>query len=766
MIKQKTRISIADIKRAAEGRWIEILVNFGFTRDVLDGQHHPCPLCHGSDRFRYLDPAQGACFCNQCFREQNGDGIAAIVWLNGWSLNETLNAVADYLGLQPKENWAMDVVTDYALRKGIPLEAFRAFGARQAKRGKLTVCRVPMFDADRRQCSHQDFSTISADFLKGMSAKGKPAGLFVATWPAPGMKIFLTEGPKDAAALHSLGYVVVGTCGCKLSEKFIQVFAGCSVYLVHDLDAPGFESSQANAARLYGIANSVWIVRLPGQVKPTNGDGVREVLARAHGEHDLRQAIGNAVRWLPCATTSSDPALEGSEWTSIRADQGRTDQSNSRRFRKRHGDKAKYCHPWSKWLLWNGKQWCMDEGDGALRLAMEVADSVWNDAKTNLTREIVQFAARTSNRSALRSMLELAAADLSVAIDDIDSDPWLLNCPNATVDLRGGTAKPHQSGDYITRMCPTNYVPDARCPNWEQFLYSIFTGDIHLMHFVQRLFGYCLTGVNSEQVLVVMYGTGSNGKSTLLKAIQGVLGPGYCCAAPPSLLMEKSAETHPTEVAGLFGQRLVMAQESSQGARLAESTVKQLTGGDTVTARRMREDFWSFNPTHKLVLATNYKPRIKGTDHAIWRRLVLIPFLQRFWNPAKGESGPVELRQDKNLAGKLCDESEGILAWMIQGCQDWQRNGLMIPDRVLMATESYRSEEDTVGRFISECCQTGPDYKVKFSELYDSLEAWCNESGDNLPSRKGLAQWLKDHDYRDKQSGVRWYLGIGLSVGS
>ena len=162
-----------------------------------------------------------------------------------------------------------------------------------------------------------------------------------------------------------------------------------------------------------------------------------------------------------------------------------------------------------------------------------------------------------------------------------------------------------------------------------------------------------MTGDVSEQVLAVFYGVGSNGKSTLLNALQTTLGTDFTSAAPPSLLMEKKSEAHPTELAGLFGKRLIVAQETNAGARLAEATVKILTGGDNISARRMREDFWTFAPTHKFVLVTNHRPRILGNDHAIWRRLVLVPFARKFWNPDKSETGPDELKQDKTLAVKL-----------------------------------------------------------------------------------------------------------------
>ena len=177
----------------------------------------------------------------------------------------------------------------------------------------------------------------------------------------------------------------------------------------------------------------------------------------------------------------------------------------------------------------------------------------------------------------------------------------------------------------------------------------------------------------------------------------------------------------------------------------------------------MRENFWQFSPTHKLVLCTNHRPKVRGTDHAIWRRLVLIPFLKTYWNPDKGETGRDELRQDKELPAKLKAEAEGILAWAVRGCLDWQRGGLRIPESVRAATADYRSEEDALGRFVAECCLTGPAFKVKFSELFEALEAYCGESGDKPPTKKLFGRYLKDHGFADRHSMVRWYMGLKLS---
>jgi putative DNA primase/helicase len=771
-----------EIKAAANGRWPEILTAVcGWDSDILDGRHHPCPRCGGNDRFRLIDIPAGAVLCSHCFSEDNGDGFAAVMWDRQCTFPAALQLVADALGIRGTshpnnrhhdtdllQNSVISspptgIVEAMARAKRVPLPSWLAFGAHEAQRGKLTVCRMPMYDTHGNQCSYCDFADISPEFLKGMSAKGQPVGLYYAMKPKPGDMVLITEGPKDASALHSLGFIAVGMPTCKLATKFARMFVGCHAVFVPDLDAAGEDSAPINASRLKGGAASVRIARLPGEMKKTDGDGVREILAQADGEQLVRQAIADAVPWEPAAQDEDGPPpVDGYEWTSLKTDQGRTDRANSRRLLAAHGDKIRYCHPWGKWLVWDGTRWRIDDDGAVMRLAMSVADSVWMDAKGCLTKEVADFAVKTSGRGSLKAMLELAAADVPVSVADLDANPWLLNCTNGTVDLRTGKLAAHRPEDNLTKICPTRFNPEAQSYHWDKFLDGVFGGDDLIIQFVQRLAGYCATGDVSEQILAVFFGTGSNGKSTLLNAVQNTLGTDYTAAAPPALLMEKKTETHPTELAGLFGKRFVIAQETNQGARLAESTVKQLTGGDMISARRMREDFWTFAPTHKLGICTNNRPRVRGSDHGIWRRLVLIPFERRFWNPAKGETGPDDLRQDKDLPARLAAEAEGILSWMVRGCLDWQRGGLRIPDSVRAATEEYRTEQDVLGRFVAECCLFGQVYRVKFSDLYTRLENWCKDSGDNLPSKTFVGEWLKNAGYQDRHSGCRWYLEIGL----
>jgi len=474
------------------------------------------------------------------------------------------------------------------------------------------------------------------------------------------------------------------------------------------------------------------------------------------------RARGAGARGADAGTAAAETSEES--WTALNTDKGRTDRANSRRLLETYSDRIRFCAAWDKWLVWDGVRWKLDEDGAVMRFAMATGDRLWQAAKSQLWNpSVVRFAVKSNNLASLSAMVKLAAPDVPVAVSELDANPKLLNCLNGTVDLRTGELRQHKQEDNLTKLCPTNYSPEASSYNWDRFLESLFD-DSEIIAYLQRFFGYCLTGQVSEQILSVLWGSGSNGKSTLLNAIQATLGGDYTCAAPPALLMQKHNETHPTELASLFGKRLVIAQETDQGAKLAESTVKQLTGSDAISARRMREDFWTFQPSHKLLMATNHKPRIRGNDHAIWRRVVLIPFEKRFWNPAKGESGPPELEQQKQLPALLEAEKEGILAWMVRGCVEFSRVGLQIPESIQAATSDYRREEDCIGRFIEQRCLVGGMYKCKFSDLYESFEKWCNESGDNLPSRKGFGQALKECGYEDKHSGVRWYLGIGLRI--
>jgi putative DNA primase/helicase len=390
--------------------------------------------------------------------------------------------------------------------------------------------------------------------------------------------------------------------------------------------------------------------------------------------------------------------------------------------------------------------------------------------KARLARaeKVLKWALESESARRINAMLDLARSEPGIPVRPcaLDRDPWLFNCTNGTLELRTGRLREHWREDNLTRLCPTEYHPAAPCPHWLHFLDAVFERDPGVVQFVQRLLGRGLTGDVSEQILPIFWGAGANGKSTLVNAVMRTLGPDYCMKAPAELLLERRGEHHPTELAQLFGMRLVVASETHQGRRLNEALIKDLTGGERIRARRMREDFWEFDPTHKIILLTNHKPVITGNDEGIWRRLRLVPFEVTFWNPDEpGDGRPPELRQDKELPGKLDAERQGILAWMVAGCLDWQREGLPLPKKVRAATAEYRGQEDQLAQFLVECCVRGSnDYRVRAHTLYTRYRKWAEDGKEYPYSQRRFGEAMAKR-FRKEVSNGTWYVGVALARG-
>jgi putative DNA primase/helicase len=439
---------------------------------------------------------------------------------------------------------------------------------------------------------------------------------------------------------------------------------------------------------------------------------------------------------------------------------GRTDLANGRRLVARHGDKLRWCDPWHKWLVWDGTRWKVDDACRAEALAKEVAGGLWGEAAAamaGLTKEgltAAQSYCKSSNGAkGVENMLKMAHSEPGIPVlpDGLDKDKWLLNCVNGTLDLRTGELRAHRQEDYLTKLCPVEYHADAECPTWKGFLDRIMAGNKGMIGYLRRVVGYCLTGDVGEQCLWFLHGGGANGKSTFLGTLLALLGD-YGHQAPSELLMAKRNEAHPTERADLQGKRLVATVEVDQGRRFAESLVKQLTGGDKVTARRMREDFWTFEPTHKILLAANHKPDVAGTDLAMWRRIKLVPF----------EVTIPEAERDKALPEKLKQELPGILAWAVRGCREWQREGLGEPEEVTRATDAYRAEQDTLAEFLAERCE--PSGKVRLTKVIEAYHTW---TGDKTVSPQDLARRLREKGYTVKagKGNAQFCHGLGLRFG-
>ncbi len=427
-----------------------------------------------------------------------------------------------------------------------------------------------------------------------------------------------------------------------------------------------------------------------------------------------------------------------------------TDLGNASRLIAHHGHDLRYCYPWGSWLIWDGRRWSLDESGEIHRRAKQTVREIYReaaDAADDETRKALAKHAKASEaENRVQAMISLAKSEVPIMPAALDADPWLLNTNNGTVNLKAGELREHRRGDLLTKLAG-EYGPETAAPTWAATLERVLPS-AEVRAFFKRLCGYAITGDVSEHVLPVLYGAGANGKSTVLNALLEAAGE-YGMQAAPDLLIAKRGG-HPTEVADLFGMRVVASIEVEDGRRLAEALVKSLTGGDKVRARRMRENFWQFDPTHTAFLCTNHKPEIRGTDAGIWRRIRLIPFTETIPPP----------EQDKRLPEKLRAELPGILAWAVVGCLEWQRSGLKAPDEVRKATGNYRAEMDVIGAFLKDCCEQGTEHDVAAKDLYTRYKAWCDENGEAAEKQRTFGSKLSERGYERYRGGVggghRW----------
>jgi putative DNA primase/helicase len=351
-------------------------------------------------------------------------------------------------------------------------------------------------------------------------------------------------------------------------------------------------------------------------------------------------------------------------------------------------------------------------------------------------------------------MIKLAKTEpgIPVMADELDTAPYILTVLNGTLDLRSGELRPHRREDFITKLAPVDYDSEAECPKFMRFLAQITDGDEELQGFIQRAIGYGLTGDTSEQVLFIPYGTGANGKTTLLNLVQDMLGDSSL-QTPTDTFVRKRERMATNDLARLRGARFVVATEVAEDGRLDEVMVKQITGGDMISARMLYREFFDFRPQCKVFLVTNYKPEIRGSDEGIWRRIMLIPFEVRIR----------EEDRDKHLPEKLREELPGILAWAVRGCLAWQKVGLAPPENVKAATAEYREEMDWMSAFLKERCVLKEGAKAKAGDLFGAIVTWwpCDEDGP--PSQKVFGGRLRAAGLRrEKKSGINWWFGVTL----
>jgi putative DNA primase/helicase len=418
-------------------------------------------------------------------------------------------------------------------------------------------------------------------------------------------------------------------------------------------------------------------------------------------------------------------------------------------FIDKHIDELRYTALWGKWMIWDGCRWAKDDKLATFSLVRQLC---YEQARLTESKEAKGIA----SGGTVATIERLARADqrIAVTVDEWDADPWLLNTPGGTVDLRTGQMRASDPEDRLTKI--TGISPDWSCPIplFEQLLLRA-TADAELIEFLQRMAGYSLTGSIQEHALFFMYGTGANGKSTFLNAITSCAGE-YHRVAPIETFTASRNERHPTELAGLRGARMVTAVETEEGRRWDESKIKALTGGDTISARFMKQDFFDFTPQFKLIIAGNHKPGLRSVDEAIRRRLNLIPFTVTI---------PPEER-DPELGDKLKAELPGILAWMIDGCVSWQQGGLKPPQIVTDATDAYLEAEDGVSAWLEECCQRDPNSFATNTNLFTSWSEWATKNGEYVGTTKKLSSTLESRKFEPfRKTSARGFLGLRILPG-
>lgn len=615
----------------------------------------------------------------------------------------------------------------YLDRKGV-----KSYGLRLNRDGRLVV---PGYDSDGQICTLQ---FTDDDGNKRFLKAAKKAGCSFAIGEFTGDLICLCEGYATGASIHeATGYFVIVAFDSgnllPVAEAVRAKYPTAKIIICADDDYgvdgnPGVTRGAQAAQAVRGL------LAIPdfGESRPAGATDFND-LHQARGLATVKASIDAAVS--PGTPDGAPPRLRVAL----------TDTGNAERFADMFGIDVRFVPEWGKFFVWNGQFWAGDSGSiRVLEMTKDVARSFLLDAHAcrddNQRAAIIDHARRAEQEPKRKAMLALVQAEppIPMAHAALDCDRMLLNVQNGTLDLHTGKLKPHDRGNLITRILPVAYNPDATCPLWLKFLGEVLP-DEETIAFIQRAIGYSITGDVSEHCLFFLHGLGANGKSVFLLVFLALLGE-YATQAPTAMLLARSGETHPTELTTLHGRRMAVCQETPSGKGWAEEIIKHITGGDRISARRMREDFWQFEPTHKLWVSGNHKPVVRGTDEGIWRRLRLVPF----------ERVIPEAERDPKLTDRLCAELPGILTWAVQGCLTWQRDGLGMSAKVKAATADYREESDRLGPFLAECCQTAPDAVVSRKEIYRKYVDWAEEQGERWPmSERSFADAMHGHGFSD-----------------
>lgn len=579
--------------------------------------------------------------------------------------------------------------------------------------------------------------------------------------------IFRVEGFPDLLSIASQDNNVMAFTGSSGSSEdplpwFVDRIGKAMpmrIAVVPDADEVGIKGANKWAAALAKKCSDVRIAKLPFDSISDNKKDLRDYFVGGGTISELNAIADQSepVSRLVAVSTSnrealSDPSSEDTEITlfdlgATDNESGRTDLGNAHRFIDQYHSELLSVPAWKCWLSWDGQRWADDKDVGVKQRAKRYVKGLWamvptfnecfesnNLSESNLSK-ICKFIHSSSQVAKIDAFIRLASTDERVVamVDELNTDPLLLNVANGTIDLTTGVIRPHNPADRITQLAPVNYDPKATCPEWLETLSLVFDGDEELIRYVQKLLGYSITGDTGEHLLPICYGGGNNGKSTVWNTVLELLGDYGTLANEDLLLGEK--HSHPTEKANLYQKRFIPISEPERGAKLKESRVKELTGDRTITARRMKEDFWSFTRTHTFWLSTNHLPRIDGRDDGIWRRIKLIPFSVNIGLKVKPKKD-----FDKWL---VRNEGPGILAWLVRGYLEYLRDGLKEPEVVSSATDGYRENSDPLKEFFDNFCVVEDGQEATASELYEAYSDPTRHAG--KWSNTAFGKVMKEH---------------------
>lgn len=569
---------------------------------------------------------------------------------------------------------------------------------------------------------------------------------------------------RPAVSLSSADDIVKAAAGAKNGGKFVALYGGNTAGYTSSSEADmalcsilafwtGCDASKMDVIfRSSGLMREKWD-------RPQSGS--------TYGALTIQKAIAGCSQVYSPKNSYSASFKQGeanaqTEQTGQRL-YSFDDTGNAQRFVDLFGDKVRYCYTDKRWLWYDGRKWCTDMTGAVKRLAdkavacmsaeLKVYEQTDADEGTDMAKAFEKHMKSSRSNKSKNAMLNEVMHHVPILPSQLDRYKAALNTPGGVIDLKSGALAPHDPKNYFTKITAVEYSENADCPRWTAFLDDIFGGDKDLIRYVQKAVGYSLTGATSEQCAFFLYGTGRNGKSTFLDIIRDIFGD-YAANIQPETIMVRSNQSTAinSDIARLKGARLVTSVEPNEGVRINEGLLKQLTGDDTVTARKLYGDEFEFKPEFKLWMATNHKPVIRGTDTGIWRRIHMIPFTVQI----------PEEKIDRRLKYKLSAELTGIFRWAVEGCLLWQKEGLKMPRAVLEEVREYRREMDVISAFVEDKCTVGKGLSVQSSALYAAYLRWADSGNEYKMSNTKFGLEIAKRFEKVKGRKYNYYSGLTL----